>query len=164
MAEVYLARRAGPHGFQKIVAIKKILPHIADNDEFITMFADEAKLAAQLNHPNIVHIYDLGKIQAGGYFIAMEGVDEMHLLNLTVAPAEQGQGHARRMLDALVAICRERHAAQLWLEVRESNSRARALYLRYGFRHVGVRRDYYPAEFGRREDATVMSLVLEGVA
>ncbi|TMH12101.1 MAG: ribosomal-protein-alanine N-acetyltransferase [Betaproteobacteria bacterium] len=99
-----------------------------------------------------------------GYFVAMEGVDEMHLLNLTVAPAEQGQGHARRMLDALVAICRERHAAQLWLEVRESNSRARALYLRYGFRHVGVRRDYYPAEFGRREDATVMSLVLEGVA
>ena len=61
-------------GFEKIVAIKKILPHLADNEGFITMFADEAKLAAQLNHPNIVHIYDLGKIE-GGYFIAMEHVE-----------------------------------------------------------------------------------------
>ena len=93
-----------------------------------------------------------------GYFIAMEGVDEMHLLNLTVAPAEQRRGHARRMLDALVALCRERGARQLWLEVRESNARARALYLRYGFKHVGVRRGYYPAAGGQREDAAVMSL------
>ncbi len=79
MAELFRARRTGVEGFQKIVAIKKILPHIADNDEFITMFADEAKLAAQLNHPNIVHIYDLGKIEAGGYFIAMEYVDGLDL-------------------------------------------------------------------------------------
>jgi TonB family protein len=75
MAELYRARRSGVEGFQKIVAIKKILPHLADNEAFITMFADEAKLAAQLNHPNIVHIYDLGKIDGGGYFIAMEHVE-----------------------------------------------------------------------------------------
>ena len=75
MAELYKAKRTGVEGFQKIVAIKKILPHLADDEDFITMFADEAKLAAQLNHPNIIHIYDLGKIQAGGYFIAMEYVD-----------------------------------------------------------------------------------------
>ena len=75
MADAFKARRSGVEGFQKIVAIKKILPHLADNEEFIAMFADEAKLAAQLNHPNIVHIYDLGKIEAGGYFIAMEYVD-----------------------------------------------------------------------------------------
>ncbi len=75
MAELYKAKRTGVEGFQKIVAIKKILPHLADDEEFVTMFADEAKLAAQLNHPNIIHIYDLGKIQAGGYFIAMEYVD-----------------------------------------------------------------------------------------
>ncbi len=75
MAELYRARRRGVEGFEKIVAIKKILPHLADNEGFITMFADEAKLAAQLNHPNIVHIYDLGKIEAGGYFIAMEHVE-----------------------------------------------------------------------------------------
>jgi serine/threonine protein kinase len=60
-------------GFQKIVAIKKILPHLADDEEFITMFADEAA-AAQLNHPNIIRYLRPGKIQAGG-FIAMEYVD-----------------------------------------------------------------------------------------
>jgi TonB family protein len=75
MADVYKARRTGVEGFQKIVAIKKILPHLADDEQFIGMFADEAKLAAQLSHPNVVHIHDLGKIDAGGYFIAMEYVD-----------------------------------------------------------------------------------------
>ncbi len=82
MAELYKARRTGVEGFQKIVAIKKILPHLADDEEFVTMFADEAKLAAQLNHPNIIHIYDLGKIQAGGYFIAMEHVDGRDLRSI----------------------------------------------------------------------------------
>ncbi|MGH9399398.1 MAG: TonB family protein, partial [Thermoanaerobaculia bacterium] len=79
MADVFKARRTGVEGFQKIVAIKKILPHLADNEQFIAMFADEAKLAAQLSHPNIVHIYDLGKIDAGGYFIAMEYVEGREL-------------------------------------------------------------------------------------
>jgi len=96
------------------------------------------------------------------YFIAMKGVDEMHLLNLTVAPSEQGKGHARRMLDELVALCRAQAADRLWLEVRESNARARELYLRYGFHHIGVRRGYYPALHGKREDASVMSLDLSG--
>lgn len=95
-----------------------------------------------------------------GYFIAMDGYEEMHLLNLTVAPAVQGRGHGRAMLDRLVDICRAREAEQLWLEVRESNDRARALYQRYGFVQVGVRRDYYPLPPGvpGREDAVVMSL------
>jgi ribosomal-protein-alanine N-acetyltransferase len=93
-----------------------------------------------------------------GYFVAMHGVDEMHLLNLTVVPAEQSRGHGRFMLDALVALCRERAARQLWLEVRQSNGRARALYTRYGFRQIATRRGYYPAALGRREDAAVMSL------
>ena len=82
MAELFKAKRTGVEGFQKIVAIKKILPHLADDEEFVTMFADEAKLAAQLNHPNIIHIYDLGKIQAGGYFIAMEHVDGRDLRSI----------------------------------------------------------------------------------
>ncbi|TCP08112.1 ribosomal protein S18-alanine N-acetyltransferase [Caldimonas thermodepolymerans] len=94
-----------------------------------------------------------------GYFLAMSGVDEMHLLNLTVAPAHQGSGHALYMLDALQALARSRHAAQLWLEVRVSNARARHLYERYGFRNVGLRKGYYPAAQGR-EDAIVMSLSL----
>jgi TonB family protein len=74
MAEVWKARMRGVEGFQKIVAIKKILPHLSDNQEFIEMFVDEAKLAAQLNHNNIVHIYDLGKI-GNSFYIAMEYVD-----------------------------------------------------------------------------------------
>jgi len=78
MAEVWKARMRGVEGFQKIVAIKKILPHLSDNREFIDMFIDEAKLAAQLNHNNIIHIYDLGKIQ-NSYYIAMEFVDGFDL-------------------------------------------------------------------------------------
>ena len=93
-----------------------------------------------------------------GYFVAMPGVDEMHLLNITVAPAEQGRGHARFMIDALIRVCHEHRARELWLEVRDSNERARAMYLRLGFSAVGVRKGYYPAPFGRREDAVVMSL------
>ncbi len=74
MAEVWKARMRGLEGFQKTVAIKKILPHMTHNSEFVSMFIDEAKLAAQLSHPNIIHIYDLGKI-ANDYFIAMEYVE-----------------------------------------------------------------------------------------
>jgi ribosomal-protein-alanine N-acetyltransferase len=95
-----------------------------------------------------------------GYFIAMKGVDEMHLLNLAVAPGDEGRGHARFMLDALCLMSRGMGADLLWLEVRVSNARARRLYGRYGFRHVGERRGYYPAFGGQREDAVVMSLSL----
>ncbi len=95
-----------------------------------------------------------------GYFVAMGGVDEMHLLNITVAPAVQGRGHARVMLEALVALCRAQPARALWLEVRASNAHARALYAHLGFTQVGLRKGYYPAPFGRREDAIVMSLAI----
>ena len=98
-----------------------------------------------------------------GYFVAMDGVDEMHLLNITVVPQAEHQGHGRGMLDAVVSMCRERRAARLWLEVRQSNLRARALYRRYGFVETGVRRGYYPAPEGRREDACVMTLDVPGV-
>ncbi len=95
-----------------------------------------------------------------GYFVAMKGVDEVHLLNITVAPGHQRQGWARVMLDALVLWSRGQGALWLWLEVRVSNERARAVYEHYGFRHVGTRRAYYPAANGQREDAVVMSLGL----
>jgi TonB family protein len=81
MAEVYKARMRGVEGFQKIVAIKRILPHLTDNDEFVTMFIDEAKLAAQLQHPGIIHIYDLGKIEKS-YYIAMEYIDGKDLRSI----------------------------------------------------------------------------------
>lgn len=95
-----------------------------------------------------------------GYWVAMAGVDEMHLLNITVAPAWQGRGLAVLMLDRLAALCRLQGLSQLWLEVRESNERARQVYLRYGFAAVGRRRAYYPVLQGPREDAVLMSLVV----
>lgn len=99
-----------------------------------------------------------------GYCIAMSGIDEMHLLNLSVAPAQQGRGHASTLLDALQRQCSARGAYKLWLEVRAGNDRARAVYTRRGFAEVGMRRGYYPASEGRREDAIVMSLNLQPVA
>ena len=98
-----------------------------------------------------------------GYFVAMKGVDEVHLLNITVAPAHQRSGWARVMLDALAIWARGQGAQWLWLEVRVSNARAKAVYERYGFREVGLRRGYYPSGgrgFSKREDALVMSFAL----
>ncbi|MFN7133683.1 MAG: serine/threonine protein kinase [Myxococcales bacterium] len=71
MAEIFLARQAGLEGFEKTIVIKRIRPHLSNQKSFVKMFLNEAKLAAQLNHPNIVQIYDLGKI-GETYFIAME--------------------------------------------------------------------------------------------
>lgn len=98
-----------------------------------------------------------------GYFVAMKGVDEVHLLNITVAPAHQRRGWARVMLDALAIWARGQGAQWLWLEVRVSNQRAKAIYQSYGFREVGLRRNYYPSGSAinpRREDAVVMSFAL----
>ncbi|MGA2192735.1 MAG: protein kinase, partial [Nitrospirota bacterium] len=73
MAELYKAVKNGEQGFQKQLAIKKILPHLASDQDFIGMFVDEAKLAALLDHQNIVQIYDLGRIE-DSYCIVMEYV------------------------------------------------------------------------------------------
>ena len=94
------------------------------------------------------------------YFLAMHGVEEMHLLNITVAPAHQGEGWGHMMLDALSLISRNVGAQTLWLEVRQSNARALQVYERYGFVRVGLRKDYYPADRQQREHAVVMSLKL----
>ena len=95
-----------------------------------------------------------------GYFVAMKGLDEVHLLNITVAPAHQRQGWACVMLDALALWSRGQGARWLWLEVRVGNTRAKSIYERYGFRQMGVRRNYYPATAAGREDAIVMSFAL----
>ena len=71
MAEVFLARQAGIDGFEKLVVMKRILPHQSDNPEFVRMFLDEARIAADLSHPNVVNIYDAGQAD-GLYFITME--------------------------------------------------------------------------------------------
>lgn len=96
-----------------------------------------------------------------GYVIAMLGVDEVHLLNITVAPAHQRQGWARCLLDALVLWSRGERAQRLCLEVRQGNQRARRVYERYGFQQMGLRRAYYPAPSTGREDAVVMGLQLD---
>ena len=102
----------------------------------------------------------MGDEQILGYFVAMLGVDEAHLLNLTVAPAFQRQGWAHVLLDALALWARGQGAQWLWLEVRASNERARRIYEVHGYRRVGERKRYYPAADGEREDAVVMSLLL----
>ncbi|MEO8584873.1 MAG: protein kinase, partial [Acidobacteriota bacterium] len=89
MAEVFKARMSGEQGFEKIVAIKRIVPNMATNADFVTMFVDEAKLAAQLNHNNITHIYDLGKVDAWHY-IAMEYVEGKDLRTLLKLAKERG--------------------------------------------------------------------------
>jgi serine/threonine protein kinase len=71
MAEVYKAKATGVEGFERMVAVKRILPSIAEDEEFILMFVDEAKIAVQLTHANIAQIFDLGKVDES-YFIALE--------------------------------------------------------------------------------------------
>ena len=73
MAEVYLARRSGPHGFSKFFAVKRILPQLAEDADFVGMFVDEARISAQLSHPNIVHVFDFGE-QDGELYMALEYV------------------------------------------------------------------------------------------
>lgn len=93
------------------------------------------------------------------YAVVMPVLDEAHLLNLSVARERQGKGWGFRMLDWMAGVARERGAQTMLLEVRPSNEPALALYRRYGFETIGVRRGYYPAADGR-EDAIVMRVAL----
>jgi serine/threonine protein kinase len=78
MAELYMADYVRQDGFKRAMAVKRVLPHLAENQDFINMFIREARLAALLQHPNIVQIFDFGQIQKA-YFIAMEYIDGMNL-------------------------------------------------------------------------------------
>jgi serine/threonine protein kinase len=88
MAEVFKAKRSGVEGFEKVVAVKRILPHLSDNKEFLEMFVNEAKMVAGLTHPNIVQIFDLGKIESS-YYIAMEFVDGRDLRTIQKRAAQR---------------------------------------------------------------------------
>jgi serine/threonine-protein kinase len=90
MAEVYLARQAGAAGFEKLVCLKRILPHLARDKQFVDMFLNEARLAARLDHPNIVSIFDLGGAN-GSYFIAMEFIDGPSLRMAAKRALERGE-------------------------------------------------------------------------
>ena len=95
-----------------------------------------------------------------GYFVAMKGFEEVHLLNITVTPTHQRQGWAHVMLDALGMWSRGQGAQWLWLEARVGNLRALQVYESHGFRRVGLRKAYYPGANNSREDAIVMNLPL----
>ncbi len=90
MAELYLASTRGIEGFEKLVALKRILPHFADNDEVLSMFLDEARLAAALNHQNIAQVNDIG-VEGNSYFIVMEYVHGVDLQKLLRAGRRQHQ-------------------------------------------------------------------------
>jgi [ribosomal protein S18]-alanine N-acetyltransferase len=104
-------------------------------------------------------VWVLGSGSVVAYSVVMPGVDEDHILNLTVERAQQGRGWGQRVLRQLIDGANARGSQGLWLEVRASNAAALALYERFGFVRAGRRRDYYPASKGR-EDAVLMSLAL----
>ena len=87
MAEIFMAQTVGPGGFEKIVALNRILPNLSSNQEFISMFIDEAKVTSQLTHGNIVQIYEFGEIDQN-YYLSMEFVDGKNLRQI-LARAEE---------------------------------------------------------------------------
>ena len=89
MAEVFLARAVGPMGFERRVVVKRILPHLSRDEEFVQMFVEEAKISAALSHGNIVHVYDFGEVD-GQLFLAMEHVDGADLRGLVRRAALAG--------------------------------------------------------------------------
>lgn len=96
--------------------------------------------------------------QAVGYYLAMSASDEAHLLTIGVVAAHRRRGLARALMAHFAQAAHARAAASLWLEVRESNAAARALYAALGWRECGRRRDYYPSpDGGQREAALILS-------
>lgn len=95
-----------------------------------------------------------------GYSVLMHGVDEAHLLNLTIAPQWQRRGWGAVLLDDVVVRAQAQRAQRLFLEVRPSNAAGLALYAKRGFVKIGVRRQYYPGAGNTREDALVLALEL----
>ena len=106
MAEVYKGRIQGPAGFERVFVVKRILPHLSDDTSFIKMFVEEAKLSARLNHPNIVHIFELGAVE-GEYFISMEYI-RGHDLSETMRAIWKALGPPRPELVSYIGreVCR----------------------------------------------------------
>ena len=122
MAEVFKAKRSGVEGFEKVVAVKRILPHLSDNKEFVDMFVDEAKMVAGLTHPNIVQIFDLGRIEKS-YYIAMEYVQGRDLRSILRRARERG---TRVPLD-LCALVASRVCAALEYAHRKKDDRGQPM-------------------------------------
>ena len=107
MAEVFLARAEGPGGFSKQLVVKRILPHLVSDPSFVAMFLGEARLAALLNHPNVVQTFDFGEA-GGAYFLTMEFIDGPNLRTvLDAARAGRGPPLSQALSARVVASCCE---------------------------------------------------------
>lgn len=95
-----------------------------------------------------------------GYFVASSVAGEVTLMNIAIAPAQQGAGYGRILLQFLIDYAKQKDLQEIWLEVRASNVAALALYNKLGFAELDRRKDYYPCEKGR-EDAIIMCCYLE---
>ncbi|MBE2248580.1 MAG: serine/threonine protein kinase, partial [Myxococcus sp.] len=111
MAEIFLALERGLHGFERLVVIKRALPHLAEQPAFREMFLQEARWVARLNHPNIVQIYELGELD-GTAFIAMEHVLGVSFRDLMRAAIQQARPFPLGVVVGLLAqACAGAHAA-----------------------------------------------------
>lgn len=145
MAEVFLAIQKGPGGFQRTVAIKRILPHLATDQEFVALFLDEARIAANLSHPNICQILDVGQ-EDDEYFIAMEYLPGPTLGEL-VAACQFATGGLRVDLTAFIVA---RAAEALAYAHERTNERGEPLGI--------VHRDVSPANILVTRDGQVKLL------
>ena len=124
MAEIFLARLHGEGGFSKELVVKRILPQFGEDEDFVRMFIDEAVLAAHINHPNVVQIYDFGSHE-GVYFIAMEYIDGIDLRQLL----KRARNGRRALHPAEVAAIGEQVAAGLYFAHCAKDAEGRALGL-----------------------------------
>jgi tRNA A-37 threonylcarbamoyl transferase component Bud32 len=112
MAELLLARQAGPEGFEKLLVIKRLLQSLSDQDDIVRMFLNEARIAARLTHPNIVQIFDLGQTDNDEYFIAMEYVRGRDLRAIQKAADKQEHPIPHELSTyVLSCVCRGLHHA-----------------------------------------------------
>lgn len=137
---------------QDLSAVMRIEPTIYSHPWTLGNFRDS------LNGGHSAWVMELAG-ELVGYALVMMVLDEAHLLNISVAKPFQGQGLGRALLAQMIAITRRYQAANMFLEVRVSNTSAIALYEAVGFCEMGIRRNYYPTKSGR-EDAVLMGLAL----
>jgi len=104
MAEVYLARMTGVGGFTRLLVIKRILPHLTGDPEFVEMFLNEGRIAARLAHPNVCHVYELGEVE-GALFLAMEYLDGLAWSELSPLLPRDGGSELRATAAVLGQIC-----------------------------------------------------------
>ena len=124
MAEIFLARLQGVGGFEKLVCIKRILPHLAKDQQLVAMFLDEARIAAQISHPNVCQVFELGEID-GRYYIAMEYLEGVPLSCFRRRDMYPGSPDPRLVAGLGVQACEGlHHAHQLKRRRRRARSRS----------------------------------------